>query len=125
MQEYRKDEIVYDENWQDFNSSCEYTILDNQDEKINEQTDDTKPVKEKKKKTPIALITIQLIICIVLVFLVFILKSMDSAIYKQLSLWYNEAMKNTLVSDSTFEDIDLSEYFSSTADQLLASDDEV
>jgi len=50
---------------------------------------------------------------------------MDSDIYKQLSSWYNKAMKNTLVSDSTFEDIDLSPYFSSTADELIATSDEI
>ena len=125
MQEFRKDEIVYDENWQNFDTKCEYTILDNDDIKQQEEPEDTLPVKEKKKKTPIALITIQLVICVLLAFLVFILKSMDSDIYKQLSSWYNKAVKNTLVSDSTFEDIDLSPYFSSTADELIATSDEI
>ncbi len=118
MEDLRKDEITYDENWQRFDEPV--VSVDNND------TEDTKPeTKEKKpiEKRRLPLITIQLVVCLIIAFVLFILKAMNSDFYKEISLWYSEQMENTLLSNETFEDIDLSEYFPATSDEVATADE--
>lgn len=118
MEDYRKDEIIYDENWQRFDEPV--TFVEKND------IEDTKPdIKEKKEKEKrrLPLITIQLIVCLIIAFMLFILKAMNSDFYKELSLWYSEQMENTLLSNKTFEDIDLSKYFPATVDEVATADE--
>ncbi len=122
MEDFRKDEIIYDEDWQCFDEPVvsEQKPIDNSDVES-----DKKPVKNKPKKLFPALITIQLVVCLVIAFLVFMLKAMNSQTYAQFCDWYNELMSDTLLSNSTFEDIDLSQYFEATTDQVSATNDEI
>lgn len=121
MQDYRKDEIIYDEDWQRFDEPHKAEILSTDDE-IKPENNESKKKKEKK---PIRLITIQLVVCLIIVFVIFMLKAMDSDTYQKLSKWYDEQMRNTLVSSKKFEDIDLSKYFQSSPDELISTDDEI
>ena len=122
MEEFRKDEITYDEDWQCFDEPVvsEQKQIDNCDVESDKKPENTKP----KKMFP-ALITIQLVVCLVIAFLVFMLKAMNSQTYAQFCDWYNELMSDTLLSNSTFEDIDLSQYFEATTDQVSATNDEI
>lgn len=121
MDDFRKDEIIYDEDWQRFDEPVLNEVK--QDEEIIKKPDYNSRVKKPKKLFP-ALITIQLVVCMIIAFLVFMLKAMNSDTYAQLCDWYNELMSETLLSNSTFEDIDLSKYFDATTDQVNASSDE-
>lgn len=124
MDGYRKDEITYSEDWQRFDEPAQpYDMPVESKQYIENSEPETKREKkpEKKRSFP-ALITIQLVICLIIAFLVFILKAMNSDTYKQLCDWYNDSMKNTLVSNSSFEDIDLSHYFDASADQATADE---
>lgn len=122
MEEFRKDEITYDEDWQCFDEPVvsEQKQIDNCDVES-----DKKPENNKPKKMFPALITIQLVMCLIIAFLVFMLKAMNSQTYAQFCDWYNELMSDTLLSNSTFEDIDLSQYFEATTDQVSATNDEI
>ena len=122
MEEFRKDEITYDEDWQCFDEPVvsEQKQIDNSDVES-----DKKPENNKPKKLFPALITIQLVVCLIIAFLVFMLKAMNSQTYAQFCDWYNELMSHTLLSNSTFEDIDLSQYFEATTDQVSATNDEI
>lgn len=122
MEEFRKDEITYDEDWQCFDEPVvsEQKQIDNSDVES-----DKKPENNKPKKMFPALITIQLVMCLIIAFLVFMLKAMNSQTYAQFCDWYNELMSDTLLSNSTFEDIDLSQYFEATTDQVSATNDEI
>lgn len=122
MEEFRKDEITYDEDWQCFDEPVvsEQKQIDNSDVES-----DKKPENNKPKKMFPTLITIQLVMCLVIAFLVFMLKAMNSQTYAQFCDWYNELMSDTLLSNSTFEDIDLSQYFEATTDQVSATNDEI
>lgn len=122
MEEFRKDEITYDEDWQCFDEPVvsEQKQIDNSDVES-----DKKPENNKPKKMFPTLITIQLVMCLIIAFLVFMLKAMNSQTYAQFCDWYNELMSDTLLSNSTFEDIDLSQYFEATTDQVSATNDEI
>lgn len=122
MEDFRKDEIIYDKDWQCFDEPVvnEKKQSDNTDEDVIK-----KPETNKCKKLFPALITIQLVVCLIIAFLVFMLKAMNSQTYTELCDFYNEYMQETLFSNSTFEDIDLSKYFDATIDQVGASNDEV
>ena len=122
MEEFRKDEITYDEDWQCFDEPVvsEQKQIDNSDVES-----DKKPENNKPKRLFPALITIQLVMCLIIAFLVFMLKAMNSQTYAQFCDWYNELMSDTLLSNSTFEDIDLSQYFEATTDQVSATNDEI
>lgn len=122
MQDYRKDEIIYDEDWQRFDEPAKAEVVNAENESKPEKI---QPDKKNKEKKPISLITIQLILCLIIAFVIFMLKAMDSATYENLSNWYNEQMRNTLVSSKKFEDIDLSKYFESTPDEFISTDDEI
>ncbi len=119
MEDYRKDEIVYDENWQRFD---EPVVQIEKSDSIEEAVPDKKD-KTKKETRRLPLITIQLIICLIIAFVLFILKAMNSDFYKDISLWYSEQMQNTLLSNETFEDIDLSKYFPATSDEVATIDE--
>ena len=118
MQDERIDEIVYEGDWQTF----ETPVLKDVEEKTEPQTAVSKP---KKKRGFISLITLQLVICLLLAFVVFILKTMNGKVYKTLSLWYKNQSRQTLFSNEVFEDIDLSKYFSATKDSAPATYDEI
>ncbi|MBQ8860145.1 MAG: hypothetical protein IJ015_02260 [Ruminococcus sp.] len=121
MQEYRKDEIIYDEDWRSFDEPMTAEVVD--DDVPNESSISEKDNKKKEKK-PVSLIGIQLVICIIIAILIFMLKAMDGETYNLLCNWYEEQMKNTLVSSKKFEDIDLSKYFEATLDQKSSTFDE-
>ena len=116
MEENRKDSIVYDEQWQRFDVP---EVVENiRVEKHDDSKDRSFENNYRKTRDFPSLITIQLVITLLIAFLVFILKSMDADIYREISKWYNEQMQKTLVSDSTFEDIDLSAYLKASADEI-------
>ncbi len=126
MQDYRKDEIIYDEDWQTFDNVQKCEVVPPQPQSESDNKDENKNIEIPiKKHRTVSLITIQLLLCLIIAFVVFILKSMDSDFYNKISDWYNSMMRYTLVSNETFESIDLSSYFESTSDQLSASNDEV
>ncbi len=114
MQEYRKDEIIYDEDWQRFDEPSTADVIDTKDNGVDVKTE---PERKKKEKNPLSLITLQLVLCIIIAFVLFMLKAMDSDTYRTISEWYDEQMKSTLVSSKKFEDIDLSRYFEATFDE--------
>lgn len=123
MEDFRKDEIFYDEDWKQFDEP----VLVEKTEHDSENEEPAKKVEkpEKRKRTFPSLITIQLVVCLIIAFLVFMLKAMNSDTYKQLCKYYDELMQETLLSNSVFEDIDLSQYFEATADEATATNDEV
>lgn len=125
MDDFRKDEILYDEDWLRIDTPV---IVDKASENTQSELTDlnkTQNRKEKKKRSFPALITIQLVICLILAFFVFMLKAMNSQTYKDFCDWYNDMMQDTVLSNSTFEDIDLSEFVKATTDQVKASTDEI
>ena len=122
MEDFRKDEIIYDEDWKQFE---EPVLVEKRESDREEELKVETVVKPKNKRTFPALITIQLVLCLIIAFLVFMLKAMNSETYAQLCKYYDELMQNTLLSSSVFEDIDLSHYFEATADQAQATNDEV
>lgn len=126
MDNFRKDEIVYEEGWQSFDDSQRYDDIELNAEcaECDDVSEDMKPSDKRKKRSMVSLITIQLVISLIIAFLVFMLKAVNGDMYKKLSTWYNCAMRDTLVSDKTFEDIDLSHYKESTVDQALSTKDE-
>ncbi len=121
MQEYRKDEIIYDEDWQRFDEPSTAEGINAKDNDIDAKTE---PEPKKKEKTPLSLITLQLILCIIIAFVLFMLKAMDSDTYKAISEWYDEQMKSTIVASKKFEDIDLSRYFEASFDEFHSTVDE-
>lgn len=120
MEENRKDTIVYDENWQTLDTPVLVTNA-NEEESVKDENA-VEPKREKSHRFP-ALITVQLILCLILAFVVFLLKSMGSDAYHSFSSWYEDMMQDTLMPNSEFEDIDLSGYFSATADQAATNDE--
>ena len=127
MSDRRKDEIIYEEGWQSYDAdNFEEIDLSSDDDISDELTLQNDEIIEKKKpkKTVVSLITIQLIISIILAFLVFMFKSINGDTYRTIKNWYTDSMKNTLVPDKTFEDIDLSGYTDSTPDESVATKDE-
>lgn len=128
MQDSRKDKIIYDEGWQSFDKvqhQNDLYIESFEDEDSADIQQDCEIPKKSKKHNPVSLITIQLVLALVIAFVVFLLKAIDGSTYKLIREWYNESMRNTLVSDQVFEDIDLSQYSKSTSDQLSATTDEL
>lgn len=117
MSDYRKDEIIYDEDWLTVDTPLEPQYAVPSDEQ-KEETNQTQTKKSKRKRTFPALITIQLVVCIIVAFSIFMLKAMNSDTYHQFCDWYNNLMRYTIVPDSTFRDIDLSQYMSASFDQL-------
>ena len=122
MENFRKDEIIYDQDWKQFDDPV---LVEKRESDREEELKVEKVVKPKNKRTFPALITIQLVLCLIIAFLVFMLKAMNSETYAQLCKYYDELMQNTLLSSSVFEDIDLSQYFEATADEAQATNDEV
>lgn len=120
MQEYRKDEIIYEEDWQRFDEPYKADIVEKEYTKAEIKSDP----ENTKEKRPVSLITIQLVLCLIIAFVLFMLKAMASETYEKLSDWYRDQMRNTIVSSKKFEDIDLSEYLPSTDDELSATIDE-
>ena len=114
----RLDDITYDENWQSFDEPLTLPI-DVEGDAVSQQQ--LEPEKKKKRSRVPTLIGIQLFICFVVAFSIFILKAIDSNLYDEVSRFYHNQMRNTLVSNKKFEDIDLSEYFNSTDDQATPS----
>ena len=126
MEDFRKDEIYYDEDWKHFDEPVLAQKYEHDCDITSESEKSAIPQKvEKRKKNFPALITIQLVLCLLIAFLVFMLKAMNSDTYKQLCEYYNELMQETLFSSSVFEDIDLSQYFEATADEVTSTNDEV
>jgi len=122
VKEDRFDDITYDENWQRFDEPVAAVMYDNPDEETQKR-ESGKPRKKRERTFP-ALITIQLVLCLLVAFLVFMLKAMNSDTYQKLCDWYDKQMENTLISDTTFEDIDLSEYFESSIDEAKPNSNE-
>ena len=126
MEDFRKDEIYYDEDFKRFDEPVLAKKYENDCDNTSESDKSENPKKvEKRKKNFPALITIQLVLCLLIAFLVFMLKAMNSDTYKQLCEYYDELMQETLFSSSVFEDIDLSQYFDATADEVTSTNDEI
>lgn len=123
MEDFRKDEIIYDEDWKQFDEPV--LVENDKSESVIETAEKEVAKPEKRKRVFPSLVTIQLIVCLLIAFLVFMLKAMNSDTYAQLCKYYDELMQKTLLSSSVFEDIDLSKYFESTADEVIATNDEV
>lgn len=122
MEDLRKDEIIYEEDWQQLDEpKC---VNSEDDSKEQEKPDMEKQMPKKQRQFP-ALITIQLVVCLIIAFLVFMLKAMNSDTYARLCDIYDDLMSETLLSNSTFEDIDLSHYFEATTDERCATEDEI
>ena len=121
MEDLRKDEITYDEDWQRFDSPTK--VEETEKEEVFEKQAKEDKNKKREKMFP-RLITIQLFLCLLVAFAVFMLKAMSSDFFYELSKWYDEMMSETLVSSGAFENIDLSEYFTSTPDELNSTNDE-
>ncbi len=118
MSEYRKDEIIYDEDWLRVDTPLEREYPA-QIEEHNSPADDARNLKKQRpKRTFPALITIQLVLCLIVAFAVFMLKAMNSDLYHQFCKWYNDSMQYTLVPDDTFYDIDLSQYLPASFDEI-------
>ncbi len=115
MDEYRNDEIIYEEDWQRVDTPITANDAGDTDTRTKRNIELKKP---KTKRGFPRLITIQLVICLLIAFCVFILKAMNSDTYKNLCAWYEDMMSETLISNSTFEQIDLSEYLKATADEI-------
>lgn len=126
MEDFRKDEIFYEEDWKHFDEPvlAQKYEHDSGDTQQTEKSETPKKAEKQKRNFP-ALITIQLVLSLLIAFLVFMLKAMNSDTYKQLCEYYDELMQETLFSSSVFEDIDLSQYFEATADEVLSTNDEV
>ena len=126
MEDFRKDEIFYEEDWKHFDEPvlAQKYEHDSDDTQQTEKSENPKKAEKQKRNFP-ALITIQLVLSLLIAFLVFMLKAMNSDTYKQLCEYYDELMQETLFSSSVFEDIDLSQYFEATADEVLSTNDEV
>ncbi len=118
MSEYRKDEIIYDEDWLRVDTPLEREYPAQSEEYNAPALDERNIKKPRPKRTFPALITIQLVVCLVIAFAVFMLKAMNSDVYHQFCDWYNEQMQYTLVSDDTFESIDLSQYLPASFDEI-------
>lgn len=126
MDDFKQNEIVYDENWQTLDSIQEPVIVS--DETQNDSPNDAKSSQKRnveKHRKFVGLITIQLVVCIIIAFIIFLLKAMDSTTYKRLCDYYHSMMKNTLVSNESFESIDLSPYFSASTDEIVSTVDEM
>ncbi len=125
MQDNRKDEILYDEDWLSVDTPV---FVDESFEKSDSTESDEKTHNRKsaeKKRSFPALVTIQLVVCLIIAFAVFMLKAMNSQTYKDFCDWYNEQMQDTLLSNSAFENIDLSQFVKATTDQVKATTDEI
>lgn len=121
-EDYRNDEIIYEEDWQTVTDNVQKTCSNDSDAPNNEPA--VEPTEKKHK--PIAIITIQLIICLAVAFVIFMLRSMNSDTYHKLCDWYDDNMSKTLISQETFDSIDLSEYFTYFTDNGdKASPDEI
>lgn len=118
MSDYRKDEIIYDEDWLRVDTPLEREYPAQSEEYSDPATDNRSVNKPARKRSFPALITIQLVLCIVVAFIVFMLKAMNCDIYHQFCDWYNEQMQYTLVSDETFENVDLSQYLPASFDEI-------
>lgn len=114
MDEYTNDQIIYDNDFHCIDEKITAQFSDNEDIK---QTENKSKNHKKPKRNFVSLISIQLVLCVIIIFVLFMLKSMDSIIFSKFKLWYDSLMDNTLIEQQFFEDIDLSEYFKSTADE--------
>lgn len=118
MSEYRIDEISYDSDWQSVDRAETPQFVEKQ------SSEDITPKQKRKRRFP-TLITIQLVLCIIIGVIVFMLKAMNSDTYHKLCEWYNDLMQETLMDNSTFEDIDLNSIIKSFDSTLTATSDEV
>lgn len=117
MSEYRIDEITYDNDWQSMDRAQPLQSTENQSVEL--------PPPQKPKRRFVPLITIQLLLCIVIGITVFMLKAMNSDTYHKLCEWYDDLMRETLVDNSTFEDIDLNAIVNNFDNLFTATSDEV
>ena len=103
MEDFRKDEIFYEEDWKHFDEPvlAQKYEHDSDDTQQTEKSENPKKVEKQKRNFP-ALITIQLVLSLLIAFLVFMLKAMNSDTYKQLCEYYDELMQETLFSSSGF-----------------------
>lgn len=118
MSDYRKDEIIYDEDWLRVDTPLEREHPAQSEEYINYVADDNNEKDTRRKRAFPALITIQLVLCLIVAFAVFMLKAMNCDVYHQFCAWYSDLMQYTLIPDDTFENIDLSQYLPASFDEL-------
>ena len=115
MEDFRKDEIFYEEDFKTLDEPVSHQF---------EKPEDTEPPAPKEKKRRhnkhsfVSLISIQLVLCLIIIFVLFMLRSMDNDIYRQFKAFYDNMMSNTLVSQDSFDDIDLSSYLKASSDEV-------
>ena len=124
MQDFRKDEIVYDEGF--FNPSEEYVI-----EKQEQQEPESEPLKKNKPKNSHGqvLISIQLVVCLLIALALFLIKMFSFDTYSDIRSWYDSQMNKTLISQSAFDENLLTNFLNSAiynnSGKNNATDDEV
>ena len=102
----KKNEIVYDEG---FARPSKTVIQKDEEEPI--PVDEQEKPKEPNGFKPL-LISVQLLFCLLSALLLFLLKSMGSDLYDRFEAWYNEEMNKPLISQSMFDQADLSAFLS-------------
>ena len=135
MQDFRKDEIIYDEGFlnQEFlNPGKEYVIEKKEDKEQHEEPEYESIKKNKAKKAkPHAqvLISIQLVVCVLIALALFLVKMFSFDTYATIRSWYDTQMNKTLISQSAFDENLLTNFLNSALYNNLAennaTDDEV
>ena len=111
MQDFRKDEIIYDEGF--LNPSEEY-IMEKQEEDKEPDSESVKNFKEKTDKSHgQVVISIQLVVCVLIAFTVFLVKMFSFDTYAAIRSWYDTQMNKTLISQSTFDENLLTNFLNS------------
>ncbi len=111
MQEFRKDEIIYDEGF--LNPSEEY-IMEKSEEQEETALDPVKNPKETTAKSHgQVVISIQLIVCVLIALAVFLVKMFNVDTYASIKSWYDIQMNKTLISQSTFDENLLTDFLNS------------
>ena len=111
MNEEKRNEITYDENWQNV-SYAEYPVT------VKKNKDEDKMIEKKVDSPKQLLITIQLLVCIIIILVAFIIKSFGGELYKNTNEWYYSNLNSSAIFDNTNE-ISLEEFFQgSTEDEV-------
>lgn len=116
MSELRRNEIVYEEGWHDAAPAA-----DVEEKPVDEQ--EPQPEERREGSKPL-LITIQLVLCLLLALALFLLKTMDSAVYRDFMSYYREELQKPIVSRGVFDDADLGRLFGGTDVTVQATPDE-
>ena len=124
--EFKQNEIIYDEGWQSV-STPEYprTLNDFDEETYNEEEiqeefeEEEQARKPKKKRdTPIQLLMIiQLILCLLVCVAAYILKNVGGDLYNTVHSWYETQLTDELTAEDIIKDTDLTKLLTATNDE--------